>query len=431
MNKKTAAGFAALSLLVVLAATASVAFRVLQADSAGRKAAKADFERLSAILRPLSDSRELADPALRASLGAYYKARSTLLLATVYERGAGLRWRIPARSPYLPAAENEKPLPETSYPPRSSLLLASPLPGDPSGRLVLEALYVTLPQSAVFLAFRDAALGLAAYLVLSALVLLPGAAAASRRRRAGAARSAAQGAYRDDASGDAAEDPSGAAGAPEEAGLGASTEEPAEPFSPLEDEDFQIPDLALDEAPPSASAGHEPGVATGLYSPISGLGWESYLADRLDAELARSASFEQDLCLLLVRGEGLAPGTPAYASVAKAVAEFFSFKDLAFERGPEGFAVILPNIDVDHGLRMAEEFHRKLSAILGGGRAPSGRLSFFMGLSSRAGRLVDSGRVIEESESALAKAVADRDSRIVAFRPDPDKYRLYLASKGC
>jgi len=331
MNKKTAAGFAALSLLVVLAATASVALRVLQADSAGRKAAKADFERLSAILRPLSDSRELADPALRASLGAYYKARSTLLLATVYERGAGLRWRIPARSPYLPAAENEKPLPETSYPPRSSLLLASPLPGDPSGRLVLEALYVTLPQSAVFLAFRDAALGLAAYLVLSALVLLPGAAAASRRRRAGAARSAYRDDARDDASGDAAEDPSGAAGAPEEAGLGASTDEPAEPFSPLEDEDFQIPDLALDEAPPSA--GHEPGVATGLYSPISGLGWESYLADRLDAELARSASFEQDLCLLLVRGEGLAPGTPAYASVAKAVAEFFSFKDLAFERG--------------------------------------------------------------------------------------------------
>lgn len=425
MNKKTAAGFAALSLLVVLAATASVAFRVLRADSAGRKAAKADFERLSAILRPLSDSRELADPALRASLGAYYKARSTLLLATVYERGAGLRWRIPARSPYLPAAENEKPLPETSYPPRSSLLLASPLPGDPSGRLVLEALYVTLPQSAVFLAFRDAALGLAAYLVLSALVLLPGAAAASRRRRAGAARSA----HRDDALGDAAESPSGAAGTPEESGLGASMEEPAEPFSPLEDEDFQIPDLALDEAPPSA--GHEPGVATGLYSPISGLGWESYLADRLDAELARSASFEQDLCLLLVRGEGLAPGTPAYASVAKAVAEFFSFKDLAFERGPEGFAVILPNIDVDHGLRMAEEFHRKLAAILGGGRPPSDRLSFFMGLSSRAGRLVDSGRVIEESESALAKAMADRDSRIVAFRPDPDKYRLYLASKGC
>jgi len=429
MNKKTAAGFAALSLLVVLAATASVAFRVLQADSAGRKAAKADFERLSAILRPLSDSRELADPALRASLGAYYKARSTLLLATVYERGAGLRWRIPARSPYLPAAENEKPLPETSYPPRSSILLASPLPGDPSGRLVLEALYVTLPQSAVFLAFRDGALGLAAYLVLSALVLLPGAAAASRRRRAGAARSAAQGAYRDDASGDAAEDPSGAAGAPEEAGLGASTEEPAEPFSPLEDEDFQIPDLALDEAPPSA--GHEPGVATGLYSPISGLGWESYLADRLDAELARSASFEQDLCLLLVRGEGLAPGMPAYASVAKAVAEFFSFKDLAFERGPEGFAVILPNMDAEHGLRMAEEFRRKLNQAFTGNRDSPDRLSFFMGLSSRAGRLVDSGRVIEESESALANAVADRDSRIVPFRPDPDKYRLYLASKGC
>jgi len=53
-----------------------------------------------------------------------------------------------------------------------------------------------------------------------------------------------------------------------------------------------------------------------------------------------------------------------------------------------------------------------------------------MGISSRAGRLVDSARISQEAEAALQKAREDRDSHIVAFRPDPDKYRLYLSAKG-
>ncbi|MBL8965899.1 MAG: GGDEF domain-containing protein, partial [Spirochaetaceae bacterium] len=169
----------------------------------------------------------------------------------------------------------------------------------------------------------------------------------------------------------------------------------------------------------------------GLYSPISGLGWESYLNDRLDAELARSASFEQDLSLLVFAYEGLSPGSAEYGLVAKAIADFFSFKDLSFERGPEGFAIVLPNIDADHGLRMAEEFLKKLAGLFKEGSEPLAAPPAFIGLSSRAGRLVDAARVTQEAEAALKKAREDRDSHIVAFRPDPDKYRLYLASKGC
>ena len=53
-----------------------------------------------------------------------------------------------------------------------------------------------------------------------------------------------------------------------------------------------------------------------------------------------------------------------------------------------------------------------------------------MGISSRSGRLVDSTRIGKEAEAALKKAREEHDSHIVAFKPDPDKYRLYLASKG-
>jgi hypothetical protein len=52
-----------------------------------------------------------------------------------------------------------------------------------------------------------------------------------------------------------------------------------------------------------------------------------------------------------------------------------------------------------------------------------------MGISSRAGRLVDAQRLGEEAEAALARARSEKDSHTVAFKPDPDKYRRYLASK--
>jgi GGDEF domain-containing protein len=183
------------------------------------------------------------------------------------------------------------------------------------------------------------------------------------------------------------------------------------------------------ESSGAKTVGAEP---QGLFSPLSGLGWESYLEDRLDAELSRSASFEQDLTLILVSYDGLGPGQPAYILVAKTIEEFFSFRDLAFERGPDTFAVILPNLDADHGLRMAEEFLKKITFVLRqkGEASPLERLPISIGLSSRAGRLVEVARLIFEAETALEKAHAETDARILAFKPDPDKYRLYMASKG-
>ena len=154
------------------------------------------------------------------------------------------------------------------------------------------------------------------------------------------------------------------------------------------------------------------------------------MKDRLDAELARSASFEQDLSLLEICYDGLLPQDSDYAAIGESIERFFSFRDLAFERGDDGFSVILPNIDSSHALRMAEEFYKKLVFLAEGDFAELELLPLYMGISSRGGRLVDALRMIEEADTALEKARYEKDSRIVAFRPDPDKYRLFLASKG-
>jgi hypothetical protein len=438
MNKKAANTFLIVSLAVSILSVAAAAFSLSVYAQDGKKRASANFQRLDALLSQVRRAEDLNDPALRASLAQFYRDSPSLLLISVYERGKGVMWRLPARSDYLSSAENTAAIPEPSYPPRSALLYSAPLRGDSSGRLAVDALYVSISQGRVFAVLRDLCLGLAAYLALACIVLF----VASLRER---------GQGRDEEGGGEPETGGEAEAASNWPDLAEGRAE-SPSFDTEFDEEFTVPDLSdetfaaprpasTDVASPkegaaATSATPETGEAapggeslhqeSGLFSPLSGLGWESYLADRLEAEISRSASFEQDLSFLLVSFEGTAPERPEYRATAATIAEFFSFKDLAFERGPEGFAVILPNIDADHALRMADEFLKKLSTRLGAG----GALPVFMGISSRSGRLVDSTRIGKEAEAALKKAKEEGDSHIVAFKPDPDKYRLYLASKG-
>lgn len=414
MNRRTVAAFAALSILMAAVAAGSVAYRVIAAEAAGKRAATADFERLAAELAGVKDARDLADEGLRARLAAHYKASPNLLLISIYERGAGMRWRLPARSAYLPASENEEPFPEPRYPDRSSLLISAPLKGDITGRLAVDALYSTLSQATVFLAFRDALLALGAYLAAATAVLAILAAAGKRKAAAHVVPATA----------------AGATAATDNNSLSSDAEAASASYIPPEEE-FSVPELDGADDRDTQTARRPAAGSAGLYAPSSGLGWESYQAERLDAELARSASFEQDLSLLVLAYDGMDRTSRAYPAIAKSLVDFFTFRDLAFERGEDGFSIILPNIDIDSALRMAEEYLKKLTFLLRDYRDPLEFMPVFIGLSSRAGRLVDSARISQEAAAALQKAREDRDSHIVAFRPDPDKYRIYLASKGC
>ncbi len=166
----------------------------------------------------------------------------------------------------------------------------------------------------------------------------------------------------------------------------------------------------------------------GLYSPRGGIGWEAYTADRLASELHRCASFEQDLVLLSMEPlDGDPAWEAAFAEFAESTVSFFTFRDLVFERGSRGASVILPNVNVDHGLRMAEEFRCKLRK----GPTPAiAEADLRIGLTARSGRLVDAERLMMEASRALAKAVEEEGSPVVAFKPDPDRYRSFIAARS-
>ncbi len=163
----------------------------------------------------------------------------------------------------------------------------------------------------------------------------------------------------------------------------------------------------------------------GLFSPVTGFGWEAYLEERLDSELIRSASSEEDIGLMIVRIQGLDKTDQRSKAIYDTLLEFYKFRDLIFEYGNDGFSCIVHSINVDAALDLAEQVYVALSKILKDNGMDN---EIGIGISTRSFRLIPGKRIFEEAEQALIRAFADLETAIVAFRVDPEKYRQYISA---
>lgn len=171
----------------------------------------------------------------------------------------------------------------------------------------------------------------------------------------------------------------------------------------------------------SEPAASEP---AGLFSPITGFGWESYLEERLDSELIRSASAEEDIGLMMIRIQGMDRTDPRSNAIYEKLLEFYKFRDLIFEYGQDGFSCIVHSINVDGALSLAEDVYLALSKVL---EENGMNNEIGIGISTRSFRLIPGKRIFMEAEQALIHAFEDSDTAIVAFRVDPEKYRKYIS----
>jgi GGDEF domain-containing protein len=168
-------------------------------------------------------------------------------------------------------------------------------------------------------------------------------------------------------------------------------------------------------------------VPKGLYSSRSGLGWEEYTKDRLDSELHRCSSAEKDLTLILMDFTDIGEER-VFILVAEETLSFFTSKDLIFEYGERGIAVILPDSGFEAAIAMSEKFYQRIVD-----RFPQSYMAAYglcIGLSSRSGRLINANRLILEAAEALKKAKSDSKTSIIAFKSDPEKYRAFIASQS-
>ncbi len=163
---------------------------------------------------------------------------------------------------------------------------------------------------------------------------------------------------------------------------------------------------------------------TGLFSPATGVGWESYMETRLDSELVRAASSEQDLALVLLRIPGLENNPLMMKRIAAVLLDFFKFRDFVFEYKKDGFAGILLNINLDQAMVLSETMHTQLKELL---ESENIREKLAIGISTRSLRILPGSRLISEANQALEKAFGETGLPIVAFRVNPDKYRQFVA----
>lgn len=407
------------SFVVVVAIVAWPVFRIAHELGVGSEAARSAFGDLRrTALNVVSRPDAVTGDAWKAAAEATWLKQDRLLALVIRDAQGEVLYALPASSPYYRQAPDGLTFeqPEGSTTRFTGALIAG---------LSIDALYVTLSQESLFYPIRDAALALCAMLALLIAALIV---AINTRKPMPVAAS------------DTGFVPSIPEPSPEEASLYAEDprihperEDPppefAHPLTQSDDESTQkpIPGMTVGVLTPSDLPTGSLDGPRGLYDAETGLGWEAYLRERLGAELRRSASFEQDLSLMITALEGSHRGDEAFNLYAQTVRDFFSFKDMAFMFGENGVALILPNLDVDHALRMSEELLKKLSILLHGKTKWTVDQGVFMGLTSRAGRLVDGDRLVGEAMAALGKAREDSGSRIMAFRPDPEKFRAYLA----
>lgn len=162
------------------------------------------------------------------------------------------------------------------------------------------------------------------------------------------------------------------------------------------DEDFSLPEL--DDYPDDSAA---------VPPPLP----ESEILNRLELELERAASFNQDLSLLIFSGT---------MDTEESIRNSYTYEDLVFPLENGNVAVIEINKDLDTSLSLTEGFVKE--------RIESYRSrDLRVGIASRNGRLISAGRLLDEAENALKKT--DEEKNIVAFRSDPEKYREYLKSR--
>lgn len=167
------------------------------------------------------------------------------------------------------------------------------------------------------------------------------------------------------------------------------------------------------------------GVPQGLFSPVTGFGWEEYLEPRLDSELIRATASESDLALFLIKIPGLAFTDALTKKVCEYLHQQFQYNDLLFEYMNDGYAVIRENTTIEEALNLAESIHKDIEELIS-----STGYTCHIGLATRSVRILPGKRLITEAVEALKRAVSEKESPIFAFKANDDKYREYIESRS-
>ena len=164
----------------------------------------------------------------------------------------------------------------------------------------------------------------------------------------------------------------------------------------------------------------------GLFSSITGFGWENYFEPRLDAELVRAASSEQDVSLFIIKLPELNKKSQAAEEIYQVILDFFKYRDMIFEYENDSFAGININMNLENAINFSEQLFINLYEIYESYKINS---KIGIGITTRSMRLVPGNRLINEAKQAADKALEEETMPIVAFKVNHEKYRDYITEE--
>ncbi|PIE98260.1 MAG: hypothetical protein CR988_03970 [Treponema sp.] len=161
-----------------------------------------------------------------------------------------------------------------------------------------------------------------------------------------------------------------------------------------------------------------------LFSNDTGLCTQNYLIERLEAELGRAAASEQNLGLIMIKVKNIQHKDTEAKKIANYLISEFQFKDMLFEFADNSFVAIMHGANLEESMKTAQRLYTNIKDIL---EIYAFSNKFAIGITTRSARLVPANRLIDEVISAVNRAFEYNDEPIVAFRPDPDLYRKFIA----
>ncbi|MDY5123658.1 MAG: hypothetical protein SPE59_07650 [Treponema sp.] len=160
----------------------------------------------------------------------------------------------------------------------------------------------------------------------------------------------------------------------------------------------------------------------GLFSPLTGFGWESYLLTRLNSELNRAIASEFDLSLFIFKFPDISRTDDKINTICDYLLSHFQFKDLLFEYKEDCLVAIKISTSIDGAIEIADTIYKSITDFIKESRC-------YIGISSRTIRMINGERLLNEAENALKIAQEDVSTPIVAFRADAEKFRRFEESK--
>lgn len=140
--------------------------------------------------------------------------------------------------------------------------------------------------------------------------------------------------------------------------------------------------------------------------------------ETLAKELVKSGSTEQDLALILIKIPEL--DEQLYERISSELVQNFMIKsNLIFKKEADCIAIIKNEMEINSAEEFAEKIRNQILTF-------EGVSNCFIGISCRAVRLVNAERIILESEQALEHAQQEKDSPIIGFHVDIEKYMQYI-----